>query len=119
MRPRDDEARIRDALTEAHAADRAPSFEGMWTTVHRPRVHPARRWVALSAGLAAAAVAVGLLVSRPHPPPSSWHPTGTRWTGPTDFLLETPDLITLRTLPSLDPSADSWTAPPPDRRGVP
>jgi hypothetical protein len=118
MRPGDDEARIRDALTDAHAADRPPSFERMWTTARRPRARPLRRWVALSAGLAAA-VAVVWFLARPHPPPSSWQPTGTRWTGPTDFLLETPDLITLRTLPSLDPSLGSWPAPPLDRRGVP
>jgi len=40
-------------------------------------------------------------VTHPAPPPP-WQPTGTRWVAPTDFLLETPDMVTLRTLPTLE-----------------
>jgi hypothetical protein len=120
MTPGDDEARIRAALAEAHRDDRTPPFDSMWARAGRTRrAHsPARRWVVLSAGLAAAAAVGVWLVARPRPA-TGWHPTGTRWIGPTDFLLETPDLVTLRTLPSLDPTADPLVSPPPARRGLP
>jgi len=45
----------------------------------------------------------GWLVARPKPTPAPWPVVGTRWVGPTDFLLETPDQITLRSLPTLAP----------------
>lgn len=121
MTPGDEEARIRAALAEAHRhdAERAPSFERVLSGARRtPRASAGRRLV-LAAALGAA-VGVGLwFVVRPHPTPT-WQPTGTRWTAPTDFLLETPDLVTLRTLPALDPTADPLLRPPPaPRRGVP
>jgi len=120
MTPGDDEARIRAALAEAHREDRTPAFDSVWTAAEggRPVRRPARRWIALSAGLAAAAAVAVWMVTRP-PPATGWHPTGTRWVGPTDFLLQTPDLVTLRTLPPLDPAADPLANPPPARRGLP
>ena len=120
MTPGDDEARLRAALAEAHRHDteQTPRFESMWTSARpaRPR-RSTWRWAALATGMAAGA-AGGWLVTRPKAPPS-WPAIGTRWIGPTDFLLETPDLITLRSLPALDPAADPWPARPPAPRGVP
>ena len=113
MTPGDDEARIRAALAEAHRhdAERAPSFERVLSTARRtPRASAGRR-VALVAALGAAVGVGSWFVVRPHPVPA-WQPMGTRWIAPTDFLLETPDLVTLRTLPALDPAADP-------RRGIP
>ncbi len=101
MRPADDEARLRAALAEAHRQDveRTPSFARMWSPTRRPRSARSRRLV-LGGLVAAAAVAIWA-VTRPAAPPP-WHPTGTRWVAPTDFLLETPDMVTLRTLPTLE-----------------
>jgi len=120
MTPGDDEARIRAALAEAHREDRTPSFDSVWTASERARPghRPTRRWLVLSAALAAAIAAGVWVVARPRPA-TGWHPTGTRWIGPTDFLLETPDLVTLHTLPPLDPGADPLVTPPPARRGLP
>jgi hypothetical protein len=100
--PGDDEARLRAAMVEAHRDDarRMPRFEATWDPARRPRTHRAWRWAVLSTVAAAAAVGVWL-VARPKPAP--WPVVGTRWVGPTDFLLETPDQITLRSLPTLDP----------------
>ena len=113
----DDEARLRAAMTEAHRQDgeQTPSFDAMW---RRPR--PRRwtwRWAGLAAALATAAAGIWLM-TRPEPPPAPWPSIDARWVGPTDFLLETPDLITLRSLPPLDPTADPWTARPAPR-GIP
>jgi len=118
--PGDDEARLRAALAEAHRedAERTPAFEATWAAARRARPRRSTwRWAVVGAGLAVAASAVWL-VTRPVPPPA---PTilGTRWVGPTDFLLQTPDLMTLRTLPPLDPAADPWMARPPAQRGNP
>ena len=112
MTPGDDEARVRAALAEAHRrdGDRTPSFERVLSGARRrPRASSGRRLV-LSAALGAAVGVALWFVVRPHPPPA-WQPTGTRWIAPTDFLLETPDLVTLRTLPRFDL--------PEPRRGVP
>jgi hypothetical protein len=110
----DDEARLRAAMTEAHRQDakQTPPFDAMWRRPH-PRRSP-WRWAGLAAGLAAAAAGIWLMI-RPEPPPASWPAIDTRWVGPTDFLLETPDLITLRSLPPLDPAVDPWTARPAPR----
>ena len=121
MTPGDDEARIRAALAEAHRhdAEHAPSFQRVLSDARRtPRASAGPRLV-LSAALVAAVGAGVWFVVRPHPP-AAWRPTGTRWIGPTDFLLETPDLVTLRALPTLDPTTDPLLSPPPaPRRGVP
>lgn len=118
MTPGDDEARLRAALAEAHREDATPSFEATWAAARRstPR-RSTWRWAVVGTGLAVAAAGVWL-VTRPTPPPAA-PILGTRWVGPTDFLLETPDLMTLRTLPPLDPAADPWTARPPAPRGNP
>ena len=119
MKPDDDEARLRAALAEAHRGDaeRTPPFERVWAAAHRPRaVRPSkRRWALLSSGLAAM-VAIGVWVlARPNAPPATL-PIGTRWIAPTDFLLDTPDLVTLRSVPALDPAADRFLGPPTDER---
>jgi len=103
--PGDEEARLRAAMTEAHRDDarQMPRFESTWASAQRPRAHRlAWRWAALSTAVVAAAVG-GWLVARPRSAPAPWPVHGTRWVGPTDFLLETPDQITLRSLPTLDP----------------
>ncbi len=123
MTPEDDEARLRAALAEAHRRDgaRTPSFERrpVGRSPDAARLWRSTAW-RLPAALAAAAVALWTCGSSPEPqPPPTWQPSGTRWIAPTDFLLETPDLITLRTLPGLDPSTDSLlrcTARTPTRR---
>ena len=123
MSSEDDEARLRAEIADAHRGDaeRTPRFEAMWAA---GRARPSRsrwRWVPLTAGLAAAAAGVVLfarLRASDDRRDAQWPIPGTRWTGPTDFLLETPDLITLRSLPPLDPAADPWMARP-ESRGNP
>jgi hypothetical protein len=118
MTPGEDEARIRGALVEAHRHDdaRAPSFDRVLSAARRMRRPPATRRLVLAAALGTGVGGALWFVARPHPAPG-WQPTGTRWIAPTDFLLETPDLITLRTL---DRAADPLLHPPPaPRRGVP
>ena len=121
MKPGDDEARLRAAMAEAHRRDagQTPRFETMWTAARRARSgRPAWRWAVLSTAVAAAAVGLWV-IARPGPPPAPWPVISTRWVGPTDFLLETPDLVTLRSLPPIDPAEDPWTARPPAPRGLP
>jgi hypothetical protein len=120
MKPDDDDA-LRAAFAEAHRSDaeRTPSFDQAWRTVRsdrRPRPSPTP-WLATCATLLAAAGLAVWLVGRLGPPPAQL-PTGTSWRGPTDFLLETPGLVTLRTVPKLFP--DPVLRPEPDaRRGNP
>jgi len=101
----DDDARLRTALRDAHAEDGLPpAFGRLWSASPRSRRARPGRWALAGALLTAAALAV-LLVSRPPPGAPAWTSTGTRFVGPTDFLLDTPDLVTLRTLPRLENGA--------------
>ena len=121
MTPGDEDARLRDALAEAHWQDatQTPPFQAMWSSARRARPRrSAWRWAALSSAVVAAAAVVWLL-ARPKPMPTTWPVVETRWVAPTDFLLVTPDLMTLRSLPGLDPTADPWTTTPPEPRGLP
>ena len=121
MTPGDEEARLRAAMSEAHRQDPAqmPRFETMWSMSRRLRPRRSTwRWALLPTAVVAAA-AVVWLVSRPKHVPATWPTVETRWVAPTDFLLVTPDLITLRSLPTLDPAADPLTAKPPEPRGLP
>lgn len=105
MTPGEDEARLRAALADAHREDarHLPGFEATWASAQRrPDRRTAWRWAVLSTALVAAGVATWL-VARPKPVPAAWPTVATRWVGPTDFLLETPDLVTLRSVPTLDP----------------
>ncbi|HMK72092.1 MAG TPA: hypothetical protein VK454_02070 [Myxococcaceae bacterium] len=124
MKPDDAEARLRAALADAHREDatRTPPFDRMWRAAGRGesgRSSPVP-WLVTCASLAAAMGLAAWLVSRLGPPPAPL-PTGTHWRGPTDFLLETPGLVTLRTVPELGPSStDPLLRPPVDeRRGTP
>ena len=120
MTPGDDDARLRAALAEAHRRDagKTPGFAATWAAARtsKPPRSPVR-WAVLGAGLVAVTAGVWVAM-RPAPPPAP-PILGTRWVGPTDFLLQTPDLVTLRTLPPLDPAADPWTARPPASKGTP
>ena len=109
--------------TRPASAPRWPRRTGGMTSTPRPSTRrgpphdgpdPRRstlRWVVLTdrAGRRGRRRLAGRRDRSLHPPSPI---LGTRWVGPTDFLLETPDLMTLRTLPALDPAADPWTARP-------
>jgi hypothetical protein len=119
--PGDEDARLRAAMSEAHRQDPAqtPRFEAVWSSARRSRPHRSTwRWALVPTAIVAVA-AVIWLVSRPTPVPPTWPTVETRWVAPTDFLLVTPDLITLRSLPTLDPATDPWTVKPPEPRGLP
>ena len=113
----DDEARLRAALAEAHRRDAevTPSFAGVRDAARRSGARRLPRWPVLAVGLAAALAFVVWRAQRPGLPPAPL-PTGTRWIAPTDFLLDTPDLITVRTVPALDLPGDEFLHPPTERR---
>lgn len=123
MKPDEDDG-LRDAFAEAHRADTTgmPSFDATWRAA-RHGSHPRPSglpWLVTCATLAAAAGLAVWLVSQLGPPPAQL-PSGTAWRGPTDFLLETPGLVTLRTLPQFAPTfPEPVPRPSPDaRRGNP
>jgi len=119
MSSEDDEARLRAALAEAHRHDAevTPSFARAWRGARTPsRRGP--RWLVLSAAVAAVAVALVVWRNQAPAPPGISLPAGTQWVGPTDFLLQTPDLITLRTAPTLDLGSDPYLHPPTDGRDL-
>jgi len=115
----DDKARLRAALTEAHRRDPelTPSFARVWGAA-RGQGPRGRRWPVLVAGLAAVAVALVVWRDQGRSPTTPSFPAGTRWVGPTDFLLQTPDLVTLRTVPTLDLASDPYLHPPTDGRDL-
>jgi len=123
MKPDDDDT-LRAAFAEAHRTDaeRMPSFDQAWRAARhggQRRTSPVP-WLVTCGTLVTAAGLAVWLVSQLGPPPAQL-PTGTSWRGPTDFLLETPGLVTLRTVPQLVPTLpDSVFRPNPDaRRGNP
>lgn len=100
--PDDDDADLRQAFADLRRADAeaAPPFERLRAHAVRPgrRLAPGRALL-VAASLAAAVIA-GLAVRRPHPappPPVSIE----EWAAPTDFLLETPGLEIVQTVPSI------------------
>ena len=107
MKPDVDEA-LRAALAEAHRHDEAkmPSFERVWKEAGQgPVQHPSPLpWLMTCASLAGALGLAAWLIGQLGPPPAQF-PGGTRWNGPTDFLLETPGLVTLRTVPEFPDAA--------------
>jgi hypothetical protein len=118
MKPEDDDA-LRAALAAAHRGDAAqtPSFDRAWRLARQgvPARPSAVPWLVTCATLASALGLAAWLVGRLGPPPAQL-PPGTRWIGPTDFLLETPGLVTLRTVPQLVPDLPLEPGP---RRGNP
>jgi len=113
----DEDRRLREAMARAHRADRAPPFSRTWAR-RSPRAARSslRPLVVLCSGLGAFALAGVWVVARTPPRPSPPVPAFARWVAPTDFLLQTPDLVTLRTLPSLVPAGDPLLSPPHDGR---
>lgn len=124
MKPDDGEARIRAALAEAHRDDpaRMPSFDRAWAAAGRNRqTRPiALPWLLTCASLAAALGLSAWLVGQLGPP-SAELPNGTHWSYPTDFLLDTPGLVTLRTVPELGSTSSYPLLHPPveEARGKP
>jgi hypothetical protein len=100
MKPDDDDA-LRAAFADAHRrdAEHLPSFNQVWRTAHNRQRPSSVPWLLTCASLVAAAGLAVWLVGHLGPPPAQL-PGGTTWRGPTDFLLETPGLITLRTVPN-------------------
>jgi len=121
MKPEDDDA-LRAALAEAHRGDaaRRPSFERLWAAAGRggPRHTSPVPWLVTCGSLAAAMGLAAWLIGHLGPPPVRL-PTGVRWIGPTDFLLETPGLVTLRTVPELAPGLPLQLPDTATRRGKP
>ncbi len=124
MNPDEGDQRIRAALAEAHRSDgaRMPSFKQMWTAAKQTARSrsSARVWLLTSASLTAAIGLAAWLIAQLGPPAAEF-PRGTHWTGPTDFLLRTPGLVTLRTVPEFGSTSSSPLLHPPvdARRGTP
>ena len=124
MKPDEGEERIRAALAAAHRddAEQMPTFNQVWTAA-RPTGRSrssARVWLLTCASLTAAIGLATWLIAQLGPPAAEF-PRGTHWNGPTDFLLRTPGLVTLRTVPEFgSTSSNPLLHPPMDaRRGTP
>jgi hypothetical protein len=120
MKSEDDDA-LRAALAAAHRGDAAhtPPFHQVWGAARPIRGrHSPVPWLVTCVSLAAALGLAAWLVGRLGPPPAQL-PTGTSWIGPTDFLLDTPDMVTLRTIPVFVPSTGELSPEPSRRRGNP
>lgn len=100
--PPDDETGLREAFAALRREDAAtaPPFARVLAgrVVHRRFLAPLLGRLVAAASLAAAVV-VAVAVRRPAPPPAalSIEP----WTAPTDFLLQTPGLELLETVPRI------------------
>jgi hypothetical protein len=121
MKSEDDDA-LRAALAEAHREDAAqtPPLQRMLGNQanSRPRSDSPLPWLVTCVSLAAALGLAAWLVGRLGPPPAPL-PNGTHWSFATDFLLETPGSVTLRTVPHLLPREGEFSPESGTRRGNP
>jgi hypothetical protein len=121
MKSEDDDA-LRAALAAAHQGDaaRTPPLQRLLGTPGKrtPRHDSTLPWLVTCASLGAALGLAAWLTSRLGPPPAQL-PAGTRWSFPTDFLLDTPGSVTLKTVPQLAPGVRELLLEPGVRRGNP
>jgi hypothetical protein len=121
MKSEDDDA-LRAALADAHRGDAARTPRLQQMLGRGEKVNPRRGsplpWLVACAGLGAALGLAAWSVGHFGPPPAQL-PAGTYWSFPTDFLLETPGSVTLRTVPQLAPSGKDLLLDPGIRRGNP
>lgn len=104
---RDDDDALRQAFAELRGQDAAvtPAFADV---VHREGAAPATRSLApllgsvLAGAALVASLVVGLLARRPMPSPAAMAAT-LAWTAPTDFLLRTPGIEVLDSVPRIVP----------------
>lgn len=109
MRDDEDDADLRRAFAVLRAEDAAgaPPFAAV-----RARALP-RRLARLGGLLAAASVAaalLGVVVRRPEPPHAAV--SMEQWIAPTDFLLETPGLAIVETVPRIGSVAETRSVLP-------
>jgi hypothetical protein len=102
--PPDDDLRARFQALRNREVPLAPAFSLAGADARRV-THRARRmrraWYAAGGVALASAAAVALVVAWPKAPPFPIDLAGTTWTGPTDFLLDTPGSDMLRTVPMI------------------
>ena len=98
----DDELRRRLRGVAEEVRSLAPAFSPERIAARRPSAIDPRVWYAAAAlaGLGAAA-AVALVVMRSEPAPFPFDETTASWTGPTDFLLDSPGSTLWRTVPDI------------------
>jgi hypothetical protein len=103
-RDRDHDGVLHEAFAELRREDtaHAPSFDAVVQRTSGATTPVPLRGGALAAGMLAAALVVGLLVRRPAlaPPPAA---ATLAWTAPTDFLLRTPGIEVLESVPHIAP----------------
>jgi hypothetical protein len=118
MKSEEDDA-LRSALAAAHQGDaaRTPPLHRMLDR-RPPRRDSPLPWLVTCASLGAALGLAAWLTSHLGPPPAQL-PLGTRWSFPTDFLLDTPGSVTLRTVPQLSPGVREGLLESGTRRGNP
>lgn len=100
----DDDRVLQEAFAELRRedTDQVPSFAAVVEGGATPRRPPnPLRGEALAAGLLVASLVVGLVVRRPPPPPPP--AAALAWTAPTDFLLRTPGIEVLESVPHFAP----------------
>jgi hypothetical protein len=104
--PTDDDLRARFRALAAEDAAGVPALSRARIDAYRRSLRrrlPRRAWYA--AGVAAAAVVTFVMWPRTASMPFDL--SGTSWAAPTDFLLDTPGSVLLRTVPSIDAFVDS------------
>ena len=103
-RDREDDGVLHEAFAKLRRedADHAPSFGAVVERASRPLRPAPLRGGALAALMLLASLVVGLLVRRPAlaPPPAA---ATLAWTAPTDFLLRTPGIEVLESVPHIAP----------------
>jgi hypothetical protein len=98
----DQEKRLRALLDEAHRGDRAPPFRRIWEAARAGDRRRRPLWVAVPA--LAAVVLLLVWTTRPQvaPTPASQQIPSLEWSGPLDFLLQTPGSELLNTVPTFN-----------------
>jgi hypothetical protein len=99
---RNQEKRLRALLEEAHRGDRPPTFRRTWEAAHVSTRTRRPLWVAVPGVVAVALLLVWTTRPQVTSRPASQEIPSLEWNGPLDFLLQTPGLELLITVPTFD-----------------
>jgi hypothetical protein len=113
----DDDLRMRFRAIAREDAAAAPDFSRARIDAARPVVRARRAWYSAGGFVAVSAAAALLFIVWPKTPPYPIDLSSTDWSGPTDFLLDTPGSAMLRTVPAIGMQTTSETTTAAEDRG--